>query len=573
MLEILRLRTIRSRLIAGFGASIGLLVLAGTVGWYGLTRTHSQLDATVEQMTVRAEFTERAITTIMRELVAGLRYLNTRSLRDAQQYHALVEQAQTLRREAVNQAFLQAQERTVLERVGALQAELEVRVATTHAWQVVNRDDDAARMLEIAARDIDPIERELQSLRAYARTGAQEAVDRMRANVRRSEFALVTVTILAFGVALLFGTSTSRAVTQPLSDLREKMQAIGSGDLRIADANSNGKRQHIALEYADLVSSMDQARGRLRALLSHVQEETDQVTLASGELSSSASSAAASTQHVTAAMMDISHGASLQLETINVAGDAVTRLAEHGATIEEASVDSNTAAREIRHTTEGTRQQVSTAIDTLLGAREIVVESKNEMASLRDTTALIDDFVQVISEIASQTNLLALNAAIEAARAGSAGRGFAVVAQEVRALAEQSASAARDVTETVNRIRTRIAGASDAVESGAMQLKDVEQVAAGVASALGRIDEAVERVHAATSRVTEAVEANQASLEEVRFALSAARNTAEGHAAAAEEVAASIEETSASAEEVSATAEVLKTAALRVRGLIGEFRT
>lgn len=566
-----RLRTIRARLIAGFGASISLLFAAGFMGWYGLSRTHAQLDDTVQAMTARAEFTERAITTIMRELVAGLRYLNTRSYKDAQQYHALVEQADRLRREAVRQEFLSLEEREVLNRVGLLQAALEVRVATTHAWQVVGREDDAARMLELAARDIDPIERELQTLRAEARVGARDATNRMRAHVQRSEVGLLSVTILALLVAILFGTSTSRAVTGPLKGLREEMHAIGAGDLRIPEKTM--ARDHIAMEYGELVGSMESARERLRTLLSRVREEAEQVALASGELSSSASSAAASSQHVTSAVMDISHGASMQLESINIAGDAVTRLAETGATIGEAATDSHVAGVEIRETTETTRAQVKVAIDTLLSAREIVVESKQEMASLRDTTALIDDFVQVISEIASQTNLLALNAAIEAARAGSAGRGFAVVAQEVRALAEQSASAAHDVTDTVKKIRSRIVGASDSVESGATRLKDVEQVAAGVSAALSRIEAAVERVHSSTGRVTEAVEANQASLDDVRAALGTARHTAEGHAAAAEEVAASTEETSASAEEVSATAELLNTASLRVRGMIGEFRT
>lgn len=565
------LKTIRGRLIIGFGATIGLLVAAGSLGWYGLTRTNAHLDETVQTMTARSEFSERAITTIMRELVAGLRYLNTRSSNDAEQYRVLVEQADAIRRDALKQDFLSIREREVLDRVGQLQAALEVRVATTHAWQVVGREEDAARVLELAARDIDPIERELQVLRTETRVGAREATNEMRTKVKRSELGLALVTVLALGVALLFGTSTARAVTRPLAGLREQMHAIGAGDLRLPQ--STLERDNIALEYSDLVGSMESARERLRTLLARVREEAEQVALASGELSSSATSAAASSQHVTSAVMDISHGASMQLEAINVAGDAVTRLAETGATIGEAATDSYAAGSDIRDTTASTRDQVKVAIDSLLSAREVVMESKQEMATLRDTTAEVDDFVKVISDIASQTNLLALNAAIEAARAGSAGRGFAVVAQEVRALAEQSSSAARQVTETVARIRERIAGTSESVESGAARLKDVEQVAAGVSDALSRIEIAIERVHVATGRVTEAVNANQHSLEDVRSALSSARSTAEGHAAAAEEVAASTEQTSASAEEVSATAGQLKTASSRVHGMIGEFHT
>jgi methyl-accepting chemotaxis protein len=565
------LRTIRARLIAGFGTSIGLLLVAGLLGWWGLTRSNAQANVTVVALADRSDFTERATTTIMRELVAGLRYLNTRSVDDQRLYLTLVDQADQLRRDAIKRKILRPEERRRLETIGQLQAALEVRIATTHAWQIVGEEADAQRVLQQTAKDIQAIENELQALRVDARTGADDSMEQLHSVLRRAEISLALLVAMAFGLAAFFGLSTSRAVTEPLAQLRSEMAAIGAGDLRVPDVAHH--RGAVAQEYADLIAAMAQARERLRLLLSRVRDEADQVTLAAGELSASASAAAASSQHVTTAVMDISHGASLQLGALNTASDTVKVLAEAGATIGEAAEETERVGRDIRETTNSTRDQVQVAIDTLLGARTVVLESRTEMMSLRDATALIDDFVGVISEIATQTNLLALNAAIEAARAGSAGRGFAVVAQEVRTLAEQSASAADEVTENVKRIRSRIASASGAVESGATRLKDAETVAASVSGALSRIEDAVTRVESAATRVNGAVRANRASLGAVQKSLTSARDTSEGHAAAAEQVAASTEQTSASAQEVSATAEMLQTASLRVRGLIGEFRT
>ncbi len=565
------LRTIRARLVAGFGTSIGLLLVAGMLGWWGLTRSNAQANQTVVALADRSDFTERATTTIMRELVAGLRYLNTRSDEDQDLYRTLVDQADQLRRDAIKRASLRPEERRRLETIGQLQAALEVRIATTHAWQVVGLEADAQRVLQQTARDIQAIENELHALRVDARTGADDSMEALHGVLRRAEVSLALLVAVAFGLAAFFGLSTARAVTEPLAQLRAEMAAIGAGDLRVpAIPARTGK---VAQEYADLIAAMQQARERLRLLLSRVRDEADQVTLAAGELSASASAAAASSQHVTTAVMDISHGASLQLGALNNASDTVKVLAEAGATIGEAAEETERVGRDIRSTTNATRDQVQIAIDTLLGARTVVLESRSEMMALRDATALIDDFVGVISEIATQTNLLALNAAIEAARAGSAGRGFAVVAQEVRTLAEQSANAADEVTENVKRIRAQIASASGAVESGATRLKDAETVAAGVSSALSRIEDAVAQVEGAATRVSGAVQANRTSLGAVQKSLMSARDTSEGHAAAAEEVAASTEQTSASAQEVSATAEMLQTASLRVRGLIGEFRT
>ena len=70
-----RLRTINARLLFGFGTSITLLMVAGLVGWWGLQRTSVRSSDTIDGLTLRSESTERTITTVMRELVAGLRYL------------------------------------------------------------------------------------------------------------------------------------------------------------------------------------------------------------------------------------------------------------------------------------------------------------------------------------------------------------------------------------------------------------------------------------------------------------------------------------------------------------------
>jgi methyl-accepting chemotaxis protein len=565
------LRTIRSRLIIGFGISNLLLLGAGLLGWLGLSRSNVETDRTVRAMAERAERTERAGTAVLRQLVAGLRYLNSRSEVDERQYLALGSQSEQLRQDAIAQDVLTPAERERYEAIGELQAGLEVRIATMHAWQSVGRDTDAQRVMQLTGRDIGAIEAELQAVRTAARLDAAESLDRMQVTLGRAEALLAAVVAVAFGVAAVFGLSTFRAVTEPLARLRQEMTAIGAGDLRVPDGERAA--QEVAAEYASLIESTEQARERLRALLVQVQAEADRVAYAATELTASSASAAASSQHVTDAVAGISQGAGGQLSALHAASGTVLELAEAGATISSAAEAADRVGREIRATTNHTREQVQVAVDSLLGAREVVAASRQEMMRLREATAAIDDFVGVISEIANQTNLLALNASIEAARAGSAGRGFAVVAQEVRALAEQSASAAQQVTQTVARFRGQIAGAASAVDGGATRLRDVETVAEGVGAALARIEHAVAQVEDAAAQVAHAVVANRQSLGNVQQVLEAARSAAESHAAAAEEVAASTSQTTASAQEVSGTAESLQRASLRVLGLIGEFRT
>ena len=387
--------------------------------------------------------------------------------------------------------------------------------------------------------------------------------------LHKNESALAIVVILALVVGLFSALTTSRAVTRPLDALTRDLGAIGRGDLRQSDT----RRETLgSAEYEALSDAFEQARERLRGLLSEMQTQSDDMASAAAELSSSAGGASESTQHVASAVTEMAHGAGLQLDVLNGAGSAVVQLAASGRTIEDAVRESHLRGAEIRVSATSTALEIGRAVDTLLAAREVFDRSAKEIHGLRQSLSVVDDFAATISEIASQTNLLALNAAIEAARAGDAGRGFAVVADEVRKLAEQSGRAAQEVTQNVGKIREGVLSTSRAVESGTTQMRDVTKIADAARQALAHIQAAVERVEEASLRVSEAVSGNVIAIASVERAIAKAGDTAQSHAASAQQVAAATEETSASVEELEATSNMLNDSARRVRERVLEFR-
>lgn len=141
----------------------------------------------------------------------------------------------------------------------------------------------------------------------------------------------------------------------------------------------------------------------------------------------------------------------------------------------------------VRVNADATRSAEAASASTRRAAEEsgeIVGRAITAMAGIESSAEQIGQIIGVIDEIAFQTNLLALNAGIEAARAGDSGRGFAVVAQEVRALAQRSADAARE-------IKTLVTGTKAQVDSGVEMVARTQEAIAAIAAQVTGINGAV----------------------------------------------------------------------------------
>ena len=167
------------------------------------------------------------------------------------------------------------------------------------------------------------------------------------------------------------------------------------------------------------------------------------------------------------------------------------RSSEQSATLIETANALGAIVERVRQTLSDTRKAQAAAASTQQSVAlsgDIVGEAMSAMADIEASAEKIGQIIGVIDEIAFQTNLLALNAGIEAARAGDSGRGFAVVAQEVRALAQRSADAAREIKQLVTGTKAQVeAGVEhvhrtqDAIGNIVRQVEGINEAITGIA--------------------------------------------------------------------------------------------
>ena len=200
------------------------------------------------------------------------------------------------------------------------------------------------------------------------------------------------------------------------------------------------------------------------------------------------------------------------------AGALSARSAEQSASLIETANTLGAIVGRVRQTLDETRKAQSAALatqDSVTQSGNIVGEAMSAMADIEASAEKIGQIIGVIDEIAFQTNLLALNAGIEAARAGDSGRGFAVVAQEVRALAQRSADAAREikqlVTSTKSQVETgveHVHRTQDAIGNIVRQVEGINDAITGIVRESAVDAEGLDGVTAEIGRTSRALEAD-----------------------------------------------------------------
>jgi methyl-accepting chemotaxis protein len=214
---------------------------------------------------------------------------------------------------------------------------------------------------------------------------------------------------------------------------------------------------------------------------------------------------------------------------IAVAADDLSRRTEQQAAgLEETAATLDQITATVKNTAEGAIQAqkvVASAKTDADHSGEVVRKAIAAMGGIEKSSKQIGQIIGVIDEIAFQTNLLALNAGVEAARAGDAGRGFPVVASEVRALAQRSAEAAKEIKSLISASTTQVGQGVDLVgETGkalgriVVQVAEINTLVASITASAQEQSSALHQVNTAVNQMDQVTQQNAAMVEETTAA-------------------------------------------------------
>ncbi|MET0364603.1 MAG: HAMP domain-containing methyl-accepting chemotaxis protein [Sphingobium sp.] len=245
---------------------------------------------------------------------------------------------------------------------------------------------------------------------------------------------------------------TSRAKVRSDAEMALMVEAVGKALRRLANGDLTVQLPDLGEGYASVRSDFNAAIRGLHDAMQSVSQTANNIRCGSSEISQ--------------ASADLAQRTELHASELASAAEAVDAITRAIGTTAASALEANRGVRD--------------AVGEAGEGGDIVRHAVDAMASIEGSTAQIGQIIGVIDSITFQTNLLALNAGVEAARAGEAGSGFAVVASEVRALAQRSADAAKDIKELIESSAGEVASGAEMVRKTGVALQKISERIAGV---------------------------------------------------------------------------------------------
>ena len=388
----------------------------------------------------------------------------------------------------------------------------------------------------------------LNSLINITKEEAKAANEAAAESGRSSMMVMLITTIVCVLLLLAFSYKLTNSIRGALNIMVHVCDKLSSGNFIVRTEPSQRKD-----ELGDVHRALYDMTLKIGDLLKEVSKTTEQMAAASQQLNSSSMESANAATSVAQSVADAASVVVQQQTAVTNGADSVASISQSVKSISQETEEISQEADQAAKKAEAGNLVVEKSVNQIHSVEEKVRTTARLVDELGARSQEIGAIVDTISDLAGQTNLLALNAAIEAARAGEQGRGFAVVAEEVRKLAEQSATAAQQIADLIGRIQDDTSKAVASMDS------DRQAVVQGAESVEG-LRQVFEEINGLVIDVAGKIESMSDSIQHVADQSSEITNHMEQIDTGAAKVADNMQSISAATEEQSASAQEIASA-------------
>ncbi|MDA8431121.1 MAG: methyl-accepting chemotaxis protein [Geobacteraceae bacterium] len=384
-----------------------------------------------------------------------------------------------------------------------------------------------------------------------------------------AEFSGLLAYAVALTVGLILGWLFSKSFTANIGRLTDSAESISRGDLT---RNVALKTSHFPDETHELAGLINVMVQNLRDLVGHIKNTSGQLSESAREINSTALEINASTEEVAQAIESISRGAETQAEMVEKSSRTIREMAISIDLVAARARETAKTARETSLTAQNGSNLASDSLERMKDFFENQELIARQFALFNSKLQKVGKIADFIGDVARQTNLLALNASIEAARAGEYGKGFAVVAEEVRKLADGSATSASDINDMIENLREESHQVHEIILEGSRTIKEGKKNIDVTASAFKEILSTVLETERKATSIADLSQMQLEGSEKMVQAVDEIAKVADDNAASTEQVSAATEQQLAAMQDMALATKELTQLAEELLAVVEHFQ-
>lgn len=431
---------------------------------------------------------------------------------------------------------------------------------------MASKNSEAYAMSKDNSNKFAAIEKTIDKISEHKLEEAMQKYDNSMSIYKKVVTLVVIFTIIALVISILLAITISASIIKPLKKSIDFAKNLADGNL------TNSLKIKATDEIGVLINALNNTGMKLKDIVSQIKLNSSEVALGSEQLASAMHNTSITTTEIGQKISNSSDNIQNIVSSVEEINKSIQAISSSSNKVSILADETKTNSFSLKEYADKGRKSVDIAALAMSDVQTSTTEVKSIIDELNVLSNKIGNITSMITNIANQTNMLALNAAIEAARAGEQGKGFSVVAEQVKKLAEESASAANSIENMIIEIQSKtevavdsISLTEDKVREGISVSNDTKSQIKLVIDNMNILIEKIEEISLQT--VEQAKRANNIS-ENMNGIVVNTQNLS----STTQEINANIEEQTAVIEEVSSTSETLSSMTENLNSIVEYFK-